>query len=365
MTAVERISDQAALYRIARSDSDSEVRRSVTERITDQNVLAEIAKNDKDRWVRAEAIKKIVDNTVLLEIAKNNSDYTTRVAVVKRLTDQSELCRIAKSDSDSGLRRNATERITDQNVLSEIAKNDKDSRVRTEAIKKIMDDSVLVEIAKNEVDYDLQKTAIRQITVSKMPKNSDWSLEKAVSYITDQLLLSEIIKKDKNFRVREAAAMQLKDENVLADIVRNINDEETLALFEGNYIPSIRKAASKKLRQLTQIGQAEYKVLLERINRKEWDDRILYWLAITPAEEDRKGSPDHEFCDRTTYTSKKQVLDAYQQLRSDKAWNYCSLDRIYTEYILLTRGRQFYQQHIWIKRVGEAKWQITLEQYAL
>ena len=89
------------------------------DKITDEKKLQKIAFMAIDQGIRKLAAKKITDQNVLIAIAKKTDETeSVREAAVKRITDQNALIEIAKTDED--VREAAIERITDQNALIEI-----------------------------------------------------------------------------------------------------------------------------------------------------------------------------------------------------------------------------------------------------
>ena len=87
--------------------------------------------------------------------------------------------------------------------------------VRREAVEKLTDQNLLAEIAKSDKD-----SVVRIIAVEKL---------------TDQNLLAEIAKNDKDFDVRRGAVEKLTDQNLLAEVTRIENTKYSRALREfGN-----------------------------------------------------------------------------------------------------------------------------------
>jgi hypothetical protein len=126
--AVEKITDEAKLERIAKEARSGGAREAAVERVTNQSLLADIAQNDKEYYyVRIAAVKRVTDQSILADVAQNDKDSDVRWAAVERVTDQSVLTDIAKNDKDSDVRRAAVERVTDQSLLTDIAQNDKEN----------------------------------------------------------------------------------------------------------------------------------------------------------------------------------------------------------------------------------------------
>jgi hypothetical protein len=109
---------------------------------------------DSKKWKRAvKAVEKITDEATLERIAKKARCWQAREAAVERLTNQSLLADVAKNDKDSDVRKAAVERLTDQSILADVAQNDEVYSVRQAAVERVTDQSVLVGIAKNNKEY--------------------------------------------------------------------------------------------------------------------------------------------------------------------------------------------------------------------
>jgi hypothetical protein len=171
LRAVEKMTDQKKLERVAKEAESRSVRATAVRKLTDQTVLADIAKNDSNWDVREAAVEKLTDQTVLADIAKNDSDGYIRSAAVKKLTDQTVLAHIAKNDSWESVRSAAVKKLTDQTLLADIAKNDSDSYVRKAAVDKLTDQKALADVAKNTSDWEVRKAAVEKLTDPKALKD--------------------------------------------------------------------------------------------------------------------------------------------------------------------------------------------------
>ena len=93
---------------VPRRLTEAEMRVS---RITDQDELTRIAKYDSDIDMRRAALARVTDQDVLISIVKFGSDIDMRKAALARVTDQDVLTYIAKYDSDIDMRRAAEDAL--------------------------------------------------------------------------------------------------------------------------------------------------------------------------------------------------------------------------------------------------------------
>jgi len=267
--AVQKITDQDALAKIALEDDDRHVRQVAVEKrvifvekITDQDALTKIALSDKDSYVRYIAIKKIGDQKTLVQIAlSDNDDYSVRGSVIEKIDDQKILAQIALSVDNHIVRDYATKNLTNQTILAQIALSDDDYSVRHSATKKIIDQKVLGQIALSDEYYDVRNEAVQklknQTILTKIAIEevvSDIALV-AAKKITNQSNLSKIALQADTDPAREFAAplvtnelakgklaLSSLDHFVREEIIKNIIDEFILA-------------------QIIQIGEQHSKIL--------------------------------------------------------------------------------------------------------
>jgi hypothetical protein len=232
--ALNRINDVKAIISIL-MQADSEVALSAFEKISsnlDDDSLQIIVKMAISISVRAAAVKKITKDLILAGIAKEGSSSYIREMAIKNpnLTDQHVLAYVAKMDSTREVRMAADEKlttvrvaaakkITDQRVLADYAKNSDNWKVREVAVAKLTDRSMLADFAKNDSSYVIRRVAA------------------ANPYLTDQNVLADVAKNDSNSDVRAVAIANpnFTNQNVLADVAKMDNDR------------GVRKAAVKKL----------------------------------------------------------------------------------------------------------------------
>jgi hypothetical protein len=121
IAAVQRLTDQAELARIAQQDANADVRRAAVQRLADQVVLADIAQSDVVPGVRAAAVERLNDQTLIAGIVQKDADPSVRAAAVARLRDQALLSGIAQKDGPLCERLNATAMLRDEESLHSLA----------------------------------------------------------------------------------------------------------------------------------------------------------------------------------------------------------------------------------------------------
>ncbi len=140
--AVDNLTDQAVLAKVAMTEKDPRVVTWIIKRlksqVADQTLLARLAVEAENPAVRKVAAWKLTDQPVLSKIAVDDNDELVREAAVEKLTDQSLLSKIAVEDNYVFVRAAAVEHLIDQELLSKIATEDKDSYVRGAAKNRLM-----------------------------------------------------------------------------------------------------------------------------------------------------------------------------------------------------------------------------------
>jgi hypothetical protein len=217
--AVEKLTDQALLAKIAVEDTNADVRYLAVKKLTDQAVLAKIAVKDREPYVRRAAVQNLTDQAALAKVAVEDKEWRIRDSAVEKLTDQALLAKIAVEATEASVRPAAVRNLTDQALLAKIAVNDKDPDVREAAVEKLTDQALLAKIA--------------------VVDENEWVRRAAVEKLTDQALLAKIAVNDKDSDVREAAVEKLTDQALLAKIAvvdkdRSVRAKAIAAMVQSN-----------------------------------------------------------------------------------------------------------------------------------
>ena len=257
--AVAQLADESALADIAKADTDSNVRYEAVRKLTDERTLADVAQSDGSMRVRLEATLKLSDQTLLADVLTaepgedhyigdfdsltHGCDIRFCDVVLPRVTEQMLLAGIAKNGKSTEIRIAAVKRLVDQVVLADVAKAAKCVDARREAILKLKDQMVLAGVAKNDSDLSIRLEAAKKIadqTVAQVmigdiaiaKLQSSWYDEirkQAVQfYLTDQAVLTDIAKNDRDPRIRLEAAKKLTDrelsQHILAYLTKEFSD---------------------------------------------------------------------------------------------------------------------------------------------
>lgn len=130
----------------------SSVRLSAVRRLSDQAAIARVALGDEDRGVQSAAVERLTDQVSLAKLATRNEYSFARASAVKNLTDQATLACIAAHGNEwewRGVRRSAFEKLTGQTTLTQIAIAADDSEIRKAAVEKLSDPVSLARVATN------------------------------------------------------------------------------------------------------------------------------------------------------------------------------------------------------------------------
>jgi hypothetical protein len=219
------VKDQSVLTDIARNNLDPYIRETASENLVDKAVLAEIVFNDDNGNVRKAAVENVnfSNQEQLQDVLKNDVYNEVRIAAIKKLTNRELLSDIAEQDENVFVREAAVEKLTDRVLLANIAKNDKEYSVRMAAVanSNLTDQSLLTSIARKDDDSRIRQAAaeklidqrVAQAVFEDIAKNDeDWIIRrKAVNSLTNQTILTDIAKNDKDPNVCYAAEGRLKE----------------------------------------------------------------------------------------------------------------------------------------------------------
>ena len=161
---IKELDDKEILIKMAKTDSDSDVRKIAVGKVNDESVLIDVAKNASDWKVRQKAVSKISDESVLADIAINDEDVNVCVDAVERISDESLLADIAKNARPACFER-AIKKINDPEILENIAIDYGDcfTRFTAEVLSNINDESSLGRIANGTTSDDVIKYIIPRI----------------------------------------------------------------------------------------------------------------------------------------------------------------------------------------------------------
>ena len=209
--------------------------------LADQTSLAETALKSGEEGAVSLACSKLTDQRLLLLVARNHPDPRLRAVAVKFLTAPEALAELLDDSSpDNSHARNAAAAKlaanpqTDQVLLAKIATTPgdwagRDSRLT--AVSHLTDQKLLTELVKTDSDSGMRWQAMLrlkdQTTLAEVArKDTDEVVRKAAAhFLTDQTVLAEIGRKDSDEFVREAAVEELTDQTALAEIVKTDRSE--------------------------------------------------------------------------------------------------------------------------------------------
>ena len=236
--AVEKLTDQGLLTRIARIHPKSQGRKAAVKKLSDQRILGEIALNDEDQWVRKEALSRTDSQEIIAKVALTDTQLDVRGDAIERLTDPIVLKKVALTDKYEYNAAKAAERIDDQSILKEIVRTSQIPLARSNAAEKIEDQDLLKEIAENDKSREVRNAAVR--------------------HIKDQAFLRSVIENDDSDSVRQMAARFMLDVSYLRELAGN--DDASCDLRE--------EAAKRMLNIGTEADKADAEQLLEQIQQK-------------------------------------------------------------------------------------------------
>lgn len=108
-----------------------EVRAAAMAALEDQSLLADIVERDESDTVRLAALQRLTNQSALGRIARSSSPFNTRAFGI--ITDEREIVDVARTAEAPRVRRLALDKIADPLVLHQIMAFDDDASVRKDA----------------------------------------------------------------------------------------------------------------------------------------------------------------------------------------------------------------------------------------
>ncbi|MEE8307036.1 MAG: hypothetical protein V3R81_07200, partial [Gammaproteobacteria bacterium] len=154
--AVNQLTNQTVLKKVAETDRMDTVIRAAISRITNQDYLFELATTGRFDTIQDKATEEITNQDYLSELARaeDSLPFSVRIRAASRLSDQSSLIEVAESVTESSVLRIVVSRITDEEILIKVAKGDALSTIRMDAVRRINDVDSLIEIAQQNVEFE-------------------------------------------------------------------------------------------------------------------------------------------------------------------------------------------------------------------
>ena len=248
LAAVEVLSDEATLLRVAqsspnpavrlragrrlvkvathpeplvaliRSHAQLEVRLSAIRRgLLPDPELDQIARSAPERALREAALSQIKTETAALALCQAPEVAASLCAkyLVQRVESQPALVQLAQSGRSPRVRRNAVRRVQDQAILLAVAQNDPDPAVRVAAALKIADPSAISTLLSAEANPLVRRKMFAQLDDPRLLleiARSATSLEvrlEAIPRLADQDALRVIAREDADPKARGAAVRAL------------------------------------------------------------------------------------------------------------------------------------------------------------
>ena len=233
--AISRIEDEEVLTDLLYKNDDSNILRTIFSKINNQEILKDFAYNHQNPNVRYYAASNIEDNRILVDIVKNDEKWIVRRNCIgylvnkfigikeKRPLDDRYLEHIEKRkyfnsllindngcDYLSDFSRNSSRKNDDSGSLSDGSLN---SGYHDDGNEKYLDESSIV-LFEDEKAYTL-----KDLLVDRAYNDlSEEIREFAVSYISDENLLFDIVNSEKSTDVRLAALDGIERNGLLAEI---------------------------------------------------------------------------------------------------------------------------------------------------
>lgn len=269
--AIKHLENQPLLEEIAQYDDLSIVRSWAIVKLTNQEVLGEIAKKEKDKTISCLALTLMSEGQHRIDTIKA-LDESVLLMAINRGVSQSLLVEIAKNTNDSKVRTSAMFNINDQTILLDLVLDEKNElSVRREAMYKLKQpEECLLKIALNDNDNFIATSATAKIKdqtklalIGKFGKDK-LTRQFAIERLTDCFDLLEIVKEEKDEKVRYIAFRKLRQ------------DLDKVKEAHPVYAQSIIKTIAKD----EKIGQyyPYYRLEMLRLTSKEDDETFLYFL---------------------------------------------------------------------------------------
>ena len=212
-TLVEKIKNEALLFRIAKSyydkdgivsDRGMELLSKIIPKINNEEMIFELIKNLKDEKIVMASLKKITAPEFLKSLVDSSKIINVRIASLYRINDQSILYDITQTNNNYQLKSIAFIKLDDEMLQKMVTDPNTDYTEKSNAMEKIKDQSFLYNLI---CDRQLSATAFNRIT----DKDLQSLRERAFKRITDQDVLMQMAQDSIEWEIRQEAFRKLDD----------------------------------------------------------------------------------------------------------------------------------------------------------
>jgi len=217
--AIKKLTDQAALYRVACTAKELTNRILAVGRMTDQPLLAKLASEQPAAAIRLAAISRIIDDDFLLQRSRVDISDSVRMAAVEAIKNEKYLARVAIENDSRAQRKAADRRVSEPALRRQI--NLADQHLRTELAA---------------IEHQTNQESLAQ---SALQGKFDVIRLEAAKRLNQQAILGKVASESKDREVCKIVFAKLTDQNVLRGVAANAGDN------------AMRTAASVKVGQTT------------------------------------------------------------------------------------------------------------------
>lgn len=221
LAAVDAVSSQKKLKKIAQTADSFTVRKKAVSKITDKEILSRIYSEDGFNktvvcalfqvTTLVQAVKEMTRTDMLSDVIFKSSDTKAGVAAVSKLPGDFDFGRIIQKSRDTDVARAALNRCSDMSVIKKTVLQGV-SELRLDALALCRDEALLEEIAIQSKDRIIG--------------------EEAVNRIKDIERLMAIVLKSDDYMIQRAALENVKDNSIVRSII-----------LDGRYSSYIRSCA--------------------------------------------------------------------------------------------------------------------------
>ena len=257
LAAVEKMTKQADLIRVAEEAPNWKIRKAAMQKVTDPAALARIAV--KDAVLNRDAVERLTDGAALQYVVDNADLSAIRVLAASRLPDhargQGIIFDAALNDKEDAVRLQAVELLDDQSMLAQVAihQGSKPQAV-TRALSRITESRQFERVARETphdparewalsriADKVVREEISRSYLVDPNMRAGFSAMREALQYTDDQATLAQFVRREKVHQDLKIKAIEkITDVDFLNEIVRS--DDEAFQFKQGLMMPGTSRS---------------------------------------------------------------------------------------------------------------------------
>jgi hypothetical protein len=252
------VRDEAFWARVAKEDPERKVRARAIEQIASEKIRASLARSESDPALRRKLAEGIKSGELLQQLFDDEDQESARIWLAGRIQEPAILGRIAREDHNADVRIAAINRLASVPVLCEIASGSGPIPACLAALARLPDDHSRGVVAMRSPHEDVRAEALRTITDEEvLSKLEDEASQPEIRWLAGRRIGSmpmDALSEIRNGRTLRRLIELETEPEVATWLVGRVGDQETLRVLGGSTFPGVAAALRRLGERVGPLG---------------------------------------------------------------------------------------------------------------